>query len=266
LQALATTTIIGDVVGQVGGELVEVRTLLPPGADPHTFEPAPQDAASAADASLVFANGAGLEPFMGRLGLDPQDDRVVMLSDGLELLQLDPSSPEADETGGLDPHVWFDPNNVIAWTDTIAQALGQADPANAGQYRQNAGAYQAELRALDAWIQQQVEQVPPENRKLVTDHLVFGYFAARYGFEQVGAVIPGFSTAAGPSAQELAALEARMIDQGVPAIFVGATANPDLAQRVAEDTGVRLVTLPTESGDYLELMRSAVGALVEALK
>ncbi len=175
---------------------------------------------------------------------------------------------------GIDPHIWFNPMNVVAWADTIEQTLVYADPSNEVAYAANANQYRIELQQLDEWISEQVAQVPAENRKLVTDHTAFNYFAQRYGFEQVGAVIPAYSTMAEPSAQELAALEDAIEEHNVPAIFVGNTVNPDLAQRVANDTGIELVRLYTGSlseadGDaptYLDLMRYDTNAMVNALK
>ncbi|HIE57944.1 MAG TPA: zinc ABC transporter substrate-binding protein, partial [Anaerolineales bacterium] len=127
---------------------------------------------------------------------------------------------------------------------------------------------------LDTWIRQQVANIPPENRKLVTDHVLFGYFADEYGFKQIGALIPGYSTLAEPSAQELAAIEDAIREYNVPAVFVGNTVNPALGGQVAEDTGIKLVTIYTgslsdENGDaptYLDYIRYNVTAFVNALK
>ena len=265
LAVVATTSLIGDVARQIGADRVSVNVLLPIGADPHAFEPRPQDVAALTDADLVLVNGLGLEatlqPLLGNART------IVTVSDGINAL------PFAEEEGGLDPHVWQDPNNVIVWARNIADAFAQADPAHADEYASNAEAYIAELTALDAWIKEQVAQIPEANRKLVTDHEDFGYFTARYGFDQVGAVVPSVSTGSAPSAQELAALEDAIRSSGVKAVFVGSTVSPDLSRRVAEDTGVRLVFLFTDSlspsgGDaesYLAFMRHNVNAIVEAL-
>ncbi|MGB9594003.1 MAG: metal ABC transporter substrate-binding protein, partial [Anaerolineae bacterium] len=180
---------------------------------------------------------------------------------------------EAEHEGG-DPHTWFDPNNVRVWARNIRDTLSALDPANAAVYQANAQSYIARLEELDAWIRQQVAQVPPDNRKLVTDHTAFTYFAARYGFEQVGAIFPGYSTLASPSARELAALEDAIRAQGVKAVFTGKTVNPALAERVAQDTGVRLVFLYTGSlggagspaSTYLDMMRYNVSVIVDALR
>ena len=270
LAVVATTSILGDVARQIGADRVSVKVLLPIGADPHAFEPRPQDVAALTDADLTLINGLGLEETL--LPLLENASSVVVVSDGISAL---PFAGEHDgEEGGLDPHVWQDPNNVIVWARNIADAFAQADPSHADEYAANAEKYIAELTALDAWIQEQVAQVPEANRKLVTEHATFGYFAARYGFEQVGAVVPSVSTGSAPSAQELAALEDAIRSSGVKAVFVGSTVSPDLSRRVADDTGVRLVFLFTDSlseagGDaesYLTFMRYNVNAIVEALR
>ncbi len=283
LRVVATTTIVGDVVAQVGGDAIDLTVLLPVGADPHVFDPSPQDMAKVADADVIFANGAGLEAFLERL-LDNAggDADVVHVSEGLAFIKAEHHEDEltddvltdAHDHEGIDPHTWTDPNNVLRWVDNIETALVLHDPAHAADYRANADAYRAQLRELDAWVREQVAAIPAENRKLVTDHETFAYFAQRYGFEQVGAVVPGYSTAAQPSARDLAALEDRIRAYGVKAVFVGSTVNPALAQRVAEGTGVRLVFLYTgsltapggEADSYLSYVKYNVGAMVEGLK
>ncbi len=272
LRIVATTSIVADVVQNVGGDRIDLTALLPLGADPHAFEPTPQDVAAVAGAHVVFVNGAGLEVFLDDL-LESAGENVavVPVSHGVELLALDGKD---EHGGGVDPHVWFDPNNVMVWTRNVEHALGELDPGNAETYEANAAAYEAELGALDAWIVQQVTQVPEANRRLVTDHASFGYFARRYGFEQIGAVFPGYSTLAEPSAQELAELEEAIREHGVKAVFVGLTVNPTLAERVAEDTNTRLVFLYTGSlsepdgpaSDYLAFVKYNVSAMVEALR
>jgi len=275
LQVVATTTLVGDVVAQVGDDLIELHVLLPVGSDPHSFDPTPQDIAKVADADIVFANGAGLEKFLDTLIESAgATERVVSVSDRIDLRTFENAPPGHDEPPGTDPHTWVDPNNVMVWVDNIERALADADSAHAADYAANAENYRQQLTELDAWIREQVAQIPPENRKLVTDHTLFGYFADEYGFEQVGALIPGYSTLAEPSAQELAAIEDAIREYGVPAIFVGNTVNPALAERVAEDTGTQLVTVYTGSlsgpdgnaPTYLDYMRYHVSAFVDALK
>lgn len=275
LSVLATTTIVGDVVAQVGGDAIELSTLLPAQSDPHNYEPTPQDIARVAGVDMIFASGAGLEKF-----LDPLIDsagagsKVILLSKDIDLI-ANTSNQEAehgDDHG--DPHVWTDPNNVILWTRAISAALIELDPGNTEVYRANAEAYQEQLIDLDAWIREQVKQVPPANRNIVTDHLSLVYFTNRYGFTQTGAIIPGYSTLSEPSAQELAGLVDKIHALNVPAIFVGNTINPNLANRLADDTGIQLVTLYTgslsqpggEAGNYLDYMKYNVNAIVNTLK
>jgi ABC-type Zn uptake system ZnuABC Zn-binding protein ZnuA len=164
---------------------------------------------------------------------------------------------------GVDPHTWMSPDNVMVWTDNIAATLAALDPANADTYTANAASYTAELEELDSWIDEQIAQIPEENRELVTDHTAFGYYAHEYDLEQVGAVVPAYSTLAETSAQELADLQTEITELGVPAIFVGTTVNPDLAEQVAADTGVQLLPIYTGSlsepdgpvPSYIDLMR-----------
>ncbi len=290
LQVVATTTLIGDVVSAVGGDAIALAVLMPPGADPHSFQPTPQDVARLTQADLVFINGLGLEEGLLPVIEGAAGARIVTVSEGIPVLSAadEHGHDEHEEHEGatptteagdiheylVDPHTWMDPHNVMIWTRRIAEALARADPAHRSDYEARAEAYIAELEALDAWIRQEVATIPPEKRLLVTEHLVFGYFARRYGFEQVGAVIPGVSAVAEPSAQELAALEEAIRARGVPVIFVGTTVNPHLAERVARDTGTRLLTVYTDSlsgpegpaPTYLELMRYNVRTIVAGLQ
>jgi ABC-type Zn uptake system ZnuABC Zn-binding protein ZnuA len=273
LKVVATTTLVGDVVEAIGGDAIELAVLLPVGADPHAFEPTPQDMARVADAAVVFANGAGLEAFLDRLLANAGGNaEIVRVSEGITLRDFAGEDDHAH--GGKDPHVWTDPNHVMVWTRNIEDVLSRLDGAHAAHYQANAEAYRGKLGDLDTWVRTEVAQIPESNRKLVTDHMAFGYFADRYGFEQIGAVVPGYSTVAQPSAQEIADLEDRIREYDVKAVFVGDTVNPALARRVAEDTGIKLVFLYTGSltapgGDastYLDYVRYNVSAIVGALK
>jgi ABC-type Zn uptake system ZnuABC Zn-binding protein ZnuA len=290
LRVLAVTTITGDVVKAVAGDHITVSVFLPPGADPHSFEASPRDIALLADADLIFASGAGLEEFLTPLLENAKPQAVLIsLSDDLELIEADSHEDEHEDEGeehegeehegeehaheGGDPHTWLDPHNVSLWTESIERALAELDPANAEAYAANAEAYRQELAALDEWIAAQVAHIPADRRKLVSDHTSLTYFAARYGFELVGAVIPGYSTTAEPSAQELARLEDTIRAAGVRAIFVEEEGNPRLAQRVAQDTGAEIVRLYIGSlsapggpaSTYLDLMRYNVSAIVSGL-
>jgi len=286
LRVIATTTIVGDVVRSIAGDRIALHVLLPLDADPHAFYPTPSDVITVSRADIVFVSGAGLEHELDPLLADVSGE-VIDLSQGLALRAIE-GGADAEEgqhaTGsehgggapnvsGYDPHVWFDPANIILWADAIEEALSDLDPGNATTYSANAVAYRHALADLDRWIQEQVETVPPDGRILVTDHLSFAYFAARYGFDQVGAVFPGFSSLAEPSAREMAELIETILGLGVRAIFVGTTANPALAEAIAADAGVDVVLLYTGSlsartgpaSTYLDMMRYNVNAIVTAL-
>lgn len=296
LRVAATTNIVADVVANIGGDAIELTTLIPLGADPHTYEPTPGDYQVMVNAHVIFLNGVGLEEFMYQtLKQVAVDVPILSLSEGIALglfgggeksdHQEGGGSDEREDhdqgegepyyqtQAGVDPHVWFDAYNVIVWAENAAHALGALDPANADLYETNAHEYVEMLKELDAWIQEQVARVAPDDRKMVTDHLAFSYFGRRYGFEMVGAVIPAYSMAAQPSAQEIAKLVDTIRELGAKAIFVGTTANPRLAERVAEDTGVELVPLYIGSlsepdgpaGTYLALMQYDVNEIVQAL-
>ena len=278
LSVIATTTIVGDVVKQVAGENIELEVLLPPGSDPHAFEAKPADLAMIADADVVFANGAGLESFLEPLLQNAGGDaQLVSVSDGIELLKLEEQhegEPEPEEHGEFDPHVWHDPRNVIVWTENIARALSENDPAHEDQYKQNAAQYVQLLEQLDVKIEQILQEIPAENRQLVTDHHVLGYFARRYGFEVIDSIIPGFSTLSSPSAQQLAALIDQIQQSNLRAIFVGVSMNPNFAEQIARDTGVKLVFVYTgalsvqgePAATYLQMMEYNAQAIASALK
>jgi manganese/iron transport system substrate-binding protein len=270
LKVVATTNIVGNVVGQVGGDRIELTTLMGTGVDPHSYVPTPADTASIHDAHVLFANGLGLEEFLYEmLASAGGNARQYYLSEGLESRDVE---GEHDHEGD-DPHVWFDVQNVIRWVEAIKDTLSALDPANAAIYEANAGGYRRILEELDVWIVEQVATIPEAHRKLVTNHPSFGYFAERYGLEQIGAVYP-ISPSSEPSAQDIAVLQDAIREYGVPAVFAESTVNPKLAEQVARDSGVQLVPLYTGSlggpgsgaASYIELMRYDTRAIVEALK
>ncbi|TAK11218.1 MAG: zinc ABC transporter substrate-binding protein [Anaerolineae bacterium] len=275
-KVVASTTLVGDVAARVGGAHIQLVTLLPVGADPHSFEPSPQDLAALEDADLILLNGLGLEANLANI-LSAAPAPVVEVSDGITAREFESEEGHTEDDGhdhGLDPHVWMDPRNVAVWAVNIAAALADADPAHATDYRANAEAYAAELDALHNWIVEQVALIPTEDRVLVADHDSLGYFAATYGFDLAGTVTASFSTLAEPSAQELAALEDAIRAAGALAIFVDTTINPALAERIAADTGSQVVRLYSASlsepggpaATYIDLMRYNVSAMVAALK
>jgi ABC-type Zn uptake system ZnuABC Zn-binding protein ZnuA len=229
------------------------------------------------EADLFFANGLGLEDFLDDLlsGTGNADGLVIVSDDIIPLKGLvdDNEGDDGGQAHDHDPHVWFDPNNVMSWTETIADALVENDPGHAEVYFKNAADYREELRVLDNWIREQVAKIPEENRKLVTDHTVFGYFIEQYGFTQLGAVIPAITTETETSGQQLSTLIDIIRENNLKAIFIGVDFDPSLSEMIAEDTGAKLVPLyfgslsegaPAES--YLSFMQYNVETIVNALQ
>ena len=300
LRVTATTTIVADIVKQVGGDSVEVSTLLPPGADPHSYQARPDDLKELNRAHVIFINGLNLEEALLPL-LDTLDTDAPVISVNAGVPTLDYGDAHADETDadeahadetdadethtdeahadeahgheGADPHTWMDVRNVMQWVDTVAAALAARDPAHAEAYAANAAAYRTQLQTLHTEIIDQVAAIPAAQRKLVTDHDNLSYLAHAYGFTVVGTVIPSLSTMAAPSARELAALQAQIVQEGVTAIFVDTTVNANIATQIGADTGAVVVPLYTGSlsapdgpaATYLDMMRHDVGQIVAAL-
>jgi ABC-type Zn uptake system ZnuABC Zn-binding protein ZnuA/ABC-type Mn2+/Zn2+ transport system permease subunit len=249
LEVVATTTQIGDWSRTVGGEAVSVSQVLQPNSDPHEYEPRPSDVQATARAALVFANGEDLDAWIDEIVTDSGSDATVVdLGDAVP----DPMPGEHGEehageehgedddhehAGAHDPHWWHDPRNVEAAVQEIAGQLTKADPANRRVYRRNAERYLERLRRLDSGIARCVASVPAADRKLVTDHDAFGYFARRYGIEVVGAVIPSQTTQAQPSAKDVSELVDLIERERVRAIFPESSLSSTVADAIARQTG-----------------------------
>lgn len=275
LKVLAVETFLADITRQVAGDRLSVEALLPIGLDPHAFEPTPQDVARIADSQVLIINGAGFETWLEKVLQNAGGQRLIIeASAGLTPRQPQPGEPPIDEHE-TDPHFWLDPTLVIHYVETIRDGLSQADPAGQEVYTANATAYIDQLRALDSWMRDQVNTIPPERRILVTNHESFGYFADRYGFRILGTLLPSVSTGASPSAMELASLADHIRQSGAPAIFLETGANPQLADQISRETGVKVVSglfthsITTPDGpapSYLAMMRYNVTAIVTALR
>jgi zinc/manganese transport system substrate-binding protein len=284
LRVVATYSILGDLVSNVTGELAEVVTLVGPDADAHTFNPSPQDGMTIADAQVIFENGVDFETWLDKLySSSGSKARRVVVTKGLEFRegQCHHTQAEREKLGKDhqhedDPHVWHDVKNAIHMVGIIRDQLCEIDPRHAEQYRANAGAYLAKLEALHAWVEKEVEAIPPSRRKLVTNHDTFGYFADRYGFQVVGTALASISTeAADPSAAAFAKLVAQIKATGVPAIFAENVHNPKLMERLAAEAGVKLAPhlftdalgKPGSVADsYEKMIRYNVSTIVAALK
>lgn len=277
---LATETFLADIAQRVAGDRVRVEALLPIGVDPHGFEPAPSDVVKITKSDVLIVNGAGLEEFLGKVLSNAGGQRtVVEASAGLpsrvpregEALATPAAS---DQPPPGDPHYWLDPNLVVKYVENIRDGLTKADPDGASTYAANASAYITQLEGLDRWIAEQVKQLAPGQRQLVTNHESLGYFADRYGFIIVGTILASVSTSASPSARELAQLVTEIRQTGARAIFLETGANPQLAKQVAQDTGVRVVedlythsiSLGAPAPTYIDMMKVNTTKIVDALK
>jgi ABC-type Zn uptake system ZnuABC Zn-binding protein ZnuA len=261
LRAVATIEPVAALVREVSGDRADLNVLVGPGVDPHDYELTAADRKTLDRADVVFRIGLDLDDDFVEGALDR--DRDVVLTEGLAL-------PRAD-----DPHVWHDADLAKAMTNRIAAALTERDPGNAEAYRQRASAFMARLEAADRDARALIETIPAANRKVVTDHDAFGYFLDRYGLTLVGTVIPGLSTAAEPSAKELAGLVDTIRREKVKAVFSEGTADPKVAQRIAADAGAKVVdTLygdslgePGSGADTIDgMLRANAKTIVEALR
>jgi len=270
---VATTTQIGDWVRIVGGDRVEVHQILQPNTDPHEYEPRPADVTSTADAKLVFENGDELDRWMGDVvSQSGGTPTVIVLGDHVPVkLPGENSGPEASR---YDAHWWHDPRNAEAAVRLIRETLDSSAPQDRSTFDRNARRYLRRLRGLDREIRRCVALIPPGDRKLVTDHDAFGYFARRYGLTIVGAVIPSQSTQGQPSAGETAKLIELVRREHVKAVFPESSLNPRLAETIARETGATADhtlygdTLgPSDStgATYLSMERSNADSITQGL-
>ncbi len=249
VRVVATTTQIGALVREVAGDRVRLTVLLQAGADAHDYEPSPQDSRTLKNADLVLKNGIGLDEWLDDLIKNSGTKaKVVVATEGIKPLEggHEHDHGEKDDHGHDhgegDPHVWHDPENVKVMVKNIAEALAEVDPDHAASYRANAEAYAKKLDEVDREIRALFEPIPAAARKVVTNHESLNYFAKRYQIEIIGAIIPGTAKEAQPSAQDLAKLTDLIRSEGVKAILAEAEIDPKVAEQLAKDTGVRVVT------------------------
>lgn len=264
LPVVASFSIIGDFVRQVGGDRVAVTTLVGPDGDAHVYQPTPADGRKIAQAKLIFVNGLGFEGWLERLvAAAKSKGMIVTLGKGV-------AARPGEE--GTDPHAWQDVANAKVYVAEIRDALAAADPAGAEAYKANAAAYLARLDALDAEIVNALEAIPKERRRVVSTHDAFGYFSARYG---VAFIAPqGVSTEAEASARDIARIIDSVKRNKVGAVFLENIADPRLAKRIAAETGATIGgtlysdALSGPKGDganYIDMMRHNVRELTKAL-
>ena len=266
---MASTNFLADIAQNVAGDRIQVQALLPFGADAHSYQPIPQDVVKIADSNLLIVNGADYEHFLEDIIQSAGGERMVVEASASLSFRKDAGSEH-----GVDPHLWLDPNNVVIYVENIQAGFVKFDPEEADVYRANADDYIEQLNLLDGWITEQVASIPVERRLLVTNHDSLGYFAERYGFTVIGTVVEGTSSNAAPSAQQMAALIDQIKATDAPAVFLDAAESPTLANQIASDSGVRVVTdLHFSSltdgppaGTYIDMMKHNVSRIVEALR
>lgn len=269
-KVVSTSTIITDLTKQIAGDEIEHLGILKPGTDPHVYEPVPQDSIALEKADLIFYNGYNLEPGLIKLirAAGTQGKKVAVG----EVVQ--PLDFEYQGQKQPDPHVWGTAKNAILMTNKIRDELIILSPEDRDIFTNNAAKLTQELTQLDTWIQEQIATIPPENRKLVTTHDAFQYYAHGYGLEIIGTLI-GISTEEQPSAKTVKNLATSIQKAGVPAIFAETTINPQLITTVAEESGVKLapeqlysdsIGAPGSEGEtYIKMLVKNTKTIVEAL-
>lgn len=269
IKAVASFSILGDMVRHVGGERVEVVTIVGANADTHVYEPRPADAIAVASADVFFVNGLGFEGWMDRfVEATGYTGLLVVASDGVTTHTM-----VDDGRTVTDPHAWQNLANAVAYVDTIARGLCEADAAGCDTYKANAATYEAEIRALDDAVKAGIAALPESKRKVITTHDAFGYFGAAYG---VAFLAPeGVSTESEASAMDVGKLIDQIRSEGVTALFVENMSDPRLLEQIAGETGVKVGgelysdALSEPGGgapDYLSMFRHNIALLVPAMQ
>lgn len=269
LKVVASFSILSDFARHVGGERIDVTTLVPPGGDVHVYQPSPADAKAVGQAALVIVNGLGFEGWLPRL-VQSAGGRAttVVASTGIEPIDAAQDSHHHQ----TDPHAWQSIANAKIYVANIRDALIAADPPGADHYATSSAGYLQELDALEQDIRARIAAILPERRKVISTHAAFGYFSKAYG---IAFLAPqGLSTNAEPSARGVAALISRIRAEKIPAVFLENVSDPRLARRIAAESGAKIGgtlysdALTGENGaapTYIEMVRHNIKALTEAL-
>jgi zinc/manganese transport system substrate-binding protein len=288
MPVVATFSILGDVVSEIGGDRVAVTTLVGPDGDAHVYQPSPADAQAVAAAKVVFVNGLGFEGWIDRLiAAAEYTGPVVVASEGVTPIAFGEEEHDHDHAGeeaghdhdheghdhgAEDPHAWQSVTNVALYVGNIERGLAAADPEGADTYKANAAAYLAELDALDAEIRAAIAALPEDRRTIVTSHDAFGYFGAAYGMTFKAP--QGISTESEASAADVAALITQIRDEKIPAVFMENISDPRLLEQIAAETDAKIGgTLYSDAlsgpegpaSTYLTMMRYNLGQLTAAL-
>ena len=271
LPVVATFSILGDFVKNVGGDRVGVTTLVGPNGDVHVYLPRPADARKLSIAKVVFINGLGLEGWMTRLVTASGTKAPIIIA----TKGVTPRDMKNKQEGGRvmpDPHAWQSIANARIYVANIRDGLTKVDPAGAGMYDTNTKSYLVELDALEKDVRAAIGKIPVDRRKIITNHYAFGYFGDAYGMEFIAP--EGLSTDSEPSAKDVAKIITQIRTQKVPAVFLENVTDPRLMQQIAEESGARIggklysdaLSDPSgPAGTYIALMRNNVREFEEAL-
>lgn len=275
LNVVATFSILGDFAKNVGGDRINVTTLVGANSDTHVYTPTPSDAKKITDAKLVIVNGLGLEGWLPRL-VKSSGGRAatVVATKGITARKIEAGEAlsQDHDAGSADPHAWQSVVNAKIYVGNIRDALIAADPAGADAYKANAASYLSKLDALDREVREAVAKIPPERRSVISTHDAFGYFAAAYGVRFIAP--QGVSTESEPSARDIAAIITQIKRQKIPAVFLENVSDPRLIQRIASETGAKIGgtlysdSLTDEKGPaptYIDMVRHNIKALTSAL-
>jgi zinc/manganese transport system substrate-binding protein len=273
LKVIASFSILADFVRNVGGDRLEVATLVGPNGNAHVYEPSPADAKKVADAALVFVNGLGFEGWLERLvKASGTKAPIVVATKGIQPLERTGAHDQDHDHGRVDPHAWQSVANAMIYIGNIRDALIAIDPAGKADYEANATAYLARLAALDREVRDIVAKVPPDRRRVVTSHQAFGYFESAYGIHFTAP--QGVSTEAEASAKDVAAIIRTIRQQNAAAVFLENVTDPRMVRQIAGETGIKVGgvlysdALTDASGDattYLDLIRHNLKQLANAL-
>jgi zinc/manganese transport system substrate-binding protein len=268
VKVVATFSILGDMVKNVGGDRIALTVIVGPNSDTHVYEPTPADAKALAGADLVFLNGLGFEGWMPRLVRSSgYKGTMVVASEGVK-----PRSMVDDGKKITDPHAWQDLSNGKTYVANIAKALSLTDPAGAEAYRANAAAYTKKIEDMDAWVKEEFAKIPREERRMITSHDAFGYFGQAYGLTILAPI--GYSTEAEASAQNVGKLIRQIKKEKIKALFIENMSDPRIIERIAKDAGVQAggelysdaLSAPGESGaTYLDMFKNNITKMVAAM-
>jgi zinc/manganese transport system substrate-binding protein len=279
VKVIASFSILGDMVGNVGGDRVEVTSLVGPNGDAHVYQPTPAAAKAVGGANLVVVNGLGFEGWMDRLiQTSGYKGPIVVASRGIKPREMTTEEEKEHEQGAkhehkIDPHAWQNLSNGLIYVENIAKGLSSADPDGAAIYKANTDAYEAKLADLDRWVKAEFAGIPKPKRRMITSHDALGYFGAAYGITILSSM--GVSTESEPSAGDIAKLILQIRKEKITAVFVENVTDPRLMEQVAKESSATLggelysdaLSKPGEAAPtYIDMFKNNVTKIVAAMK